>query len=72
MDEIIPGLWIGDLPSALDVQNLKEHNIFSILSAMRGKITIHEVSFTPISVFAAESHGEKTPVDFYSTPNPAG
>lgn len=44
MDEIIPGLWIGDLPSALDVDNLKEHGIFSILSAMRGRVTIHEVS----------------------------
>ncbi|KDQ32112.1 hypothetical protein PLEOSDRAFT_1034159 [Pleurotus ostreatus PC15] len=42
MDEIIPGLWIGDLPSALDVDNLKEHGIFSILSAMRGRVTIHE------------------------------
>lgn len=42
MDEIIPGLWIGDLPSALDVKNLKANKIFSILSAMRGKITIHE------------------------------
>jgi len=44
MDQIIPGLWIGDLPSALNVQMLKEHGIFSILSAMRGRITIHEVS----------------------------
>ncbi|KAL4269137.1 protein-tyrosine-phosphatase [Pleurotus pulmonarius] len=42
MDEIIHGLWIGDLPSALDVDNLKEHGIFSILSAMRGRVTIHE------------------------------
>ncbi|KAL0959580.1 hypothetical protein HGRIS_011290 [Hohenbuehelia grisea] len=42
MDEIIPGLWIGNLPSALDVKTLKENKIFSILSAMRGRITIHE------------------------------
>ncbi|KAJ7599078.1 hypothetical protein C8J56DRAFT_915807 [Mycena floridula] len=42
MDEIIPGLWIGDLPSALDVKSLKDNKIFSILSAMRGKITVHE------------------------------
>ncbi|KDR80052.1 hypothetical protein GALMADRAFT_222955 [Galerina marginata CBS 339.88] len=41
MDEIIPGLWIGDLQSALNVKNLKENGIFSILSAMRGRITIH-------------------------------
>ena len=43
MNEVIPGLWIGDLPSALNVENLKAHNIFSILSAMRGRITINEV-----------------------------
>lgn len=43
MDEIIPGLWIGDLRSALNAGGLKAHGIYSILSAMRGKITIHEV-----------------------------
>jgi dual specificity phosphatase 12 len=43
MDEVVPGVWIGDLQSALDVKGLKERNIFSILTAMRGKITIHAV-----------------------------
>ena len=43
MDEVIPGLWIGDLSSAHDVEKLKAHGIFSILTAMRGKVTIHEV-----------------------------
>lgn len=43
MDEVTPGLWIGDLASAFNVENLKAHNIFSILSAMRGRITINEV-----------------------------
>jgi len=43
MDEVIPGLWIGDLPSALNVEKLKVNNIFSILSAMRGRITVNEV-----------------------------
>ncbi|KAK0212756.1 hypothetical protein DFS33DRAFT_1377223 [Desarmillaria ectypa] len=42
MDEIIPGLWVGDLPSALNVELLKQNHIFSILTAMRGRITIHE------------------------------
>ncbi|KAJ7269685.1 hypothetical protein C8J57DRAFT_318735 [Mycena rebaudengoi] len=42
MDEIIPGLWVGDLPSAKDTPNLKANNIFSILSAMRGRVTINE------------------------------
>lgn len=42
MDEIIPGLWIGDLQCTKNVENLKAHGIFSILTAMRGRITIHE------------------------------
>ncbi|KAJ7118631.1 hypothetical protein C8R43DRAFT_1035569 [Mycena crocata] len=42
MDEIIPGLWVGDLPSATDTQSLKANKIFSILSAMRGRVTINE------------------------------
>ncbi|KAF7360215.1 hypothetical protein MVEN_00750300 [Mycena venus] len=42
MDEVIPGLWVGDLPSAKDTENLKANNIFSILSAMRGRVTISE------------------------------
>lgn len=45
MDEIIPGLWIGDLQSALNAELLKERGIFSILSAMRGRITVREVRF---------------------------
>ncbi|KAJ7468029.1 hypothetical protein FB451DRAFT_1369092 [Mycena latifolia] len=42
MDEIIPGLWVGDLPSATDTATLKANKIFSILSAMRGRVTINE------------------------------
>ncbi|KAF7316499.1 hypothetical protein MIND_00169000 [Mycena indigotica] len=42
MDEIIPGLWVGDLPSATNTANLKANKIFSILSAMRGRVTINE------------------------------
>ena len=43
MNEILPGLWVGDLLSTKDLSLLREHNIHSILSAMRGKIAIHEV-----------------------------
>ncbi|KAL4079485.1 hypothetical protein J3A83DRAFT_4085933 [Scleroderma citrinum] len=41
MDEVVPRLWIGDLPSALDVQGLKAKKIFSVVTAMRGKVTIN-------------------------------
>ena len=43
MDEVIPSLWIGDLASALNTDQLREHNIRSVLSAMRGRVRIHEV-----------------------------
>jgi hypothetical protein len=49
MDEVVPGVWIGDLQSALDVKGLKERNIFSIVTAMRGKVTIHAVRTTSAS-----------------------
>lgn len=43
MDEIIPNLWIGDLRAATDEHLLREHNIHSVLSAMRGRVKVHEV-----------------------------
>ncbi|KAJ2933914.1 hypothetical protein H1R20_g3153, partial [Candolleomyces eurysporus] len=42
MNEVIPGLWIGDLRSALDTQSLKANQIQSVLSAMRGVVRVHE------------------------------
>ncbi|KAI0760066.1 hypothetical protein C8Q74DRAFT_1319312 [Fomes fomentarius] len=42
MDEIVSNLWLGDLPSALDPENLRAHNIRSVLSAMRGRVSINE------------------------------
>ncbi|THV01954.1 hypothetical protein K435DRAFT_792901 [Dendrothele bispora CBS 962.96] len=42
MDQVIPNLWLGGLQAALDTKTLKAHNIFSVLSAMRGKVSIHE------------------------------
>lgn len=47
MDEIVPRLWIGNLPSALDVESLKAKKIFSVVTAMRGRITINAVRPTP-------------------------
>ncbi|EPQ52031.1 hypothetical protein GLOTRDRAFT_80177 [Gloeophyllum trabeum ATCC 11539] len=41
MDEIIPGLWVGDLASALDTEKLREKGIGSVVSAMRGRVSIH-------------------------------
>ena len=54
MDEVSPGLWIGDLPGALDVDNLRARGIFSILSAMR---RIKEVRLS----LTARFHPEERP-----------
>ncbi|KAM5536132.1 hypothetical protein V8D89_010231 [Ganoderma adspersum] len=42
MDEIVPNLWVGDLSSALNTETLRTHNIRSVLTAMRGRVSIHE------------------------------
>ncbi|KAI0066919.1 hypothetical protein BV25DRAFT_1795762 [Artomyces pyxidatus] len=42
MDQVIPGLWVGDLHSAKDAQTLSANNIRSVLTAMRGKVSIQE------------------------------
>jgi hypothetical protein len=47
MDEVTHNLWIGDLSSALDANGLEEKNIHSIVSAMRGRVTLHDVSQIP-------------------------
>ena len=43
MDQILPGLWIGDLHSAKDANALRANNINSILTAMRGRFSLPEV-----------------------------
>jgi dual specificity phosphatase 12 len=43
MDQVLPGLWIGDLHSARDSDTLRANNIRSILTVMRGKFSIHDV-----------------------------
>ena len=44
MDQILPGLWIGDLHSTLkDANTLRANNIHSILTVMRGRVSIPEV-----------------------------
>ncbi len=49
MDQILQGLWIGDLHSAKDANSLRANNIHSILSVMRGRFSIPEVR--PILLF---------------------
>lgn len=43
MDQILPGLWIGDLHSARDANTLAANDVHSILSVMRGRFSTPEV-----------------------------
>ncbi|KAI9465904.1 hypothetical protein BJY52DRAFT_1113303 [Lactarius psammicola] len=42
LDQVTPGLWVGDLHSAKDADSLKANNIQSILTVMRGRLSIPE------------------------------
>ena len=44
MDEIIPRLWVGNIQSAKDTETLRKKGIYSVLTAMRGKVSVNEVS----------------------------
>lgn len=44
MDEVMPRLWIGSIRAVSDVESLRKHNIHSVLSAMRGRVKVAEVS----------------------------
>lgn len=43
MDEVLPGLWIGDLNAATNEALLREKSIHSVLSVMRGKVDVARV-----------------------------
>ena len=43
MDQVIENLWLGNLASTADVESLKENNIHSILSVMRGRVVVQAV-----------------------------
>lgn len=43
LDQVLPGLWVGDLHSAGDADTLKANNIQSILTVMRGSLSVPEV-----------------------------
>jgi len=66
MDEIIPNLWIGDLQAAQDVETLKSNGIFSVLSAMRGRVRINEV----IGIIGLAEHRSESIADIYKAPDP--
>jgi dual specificity phosphatase 12 len=43
MDQVLPGLWIGDLHSAKDANTLIANNVQCILTVMRGRFSIPDV-----------------------------
>lgn len=44
MDQVVENLWLGDITSIMDVESLKNNNILSILSVVRGAVVIQGVS----------------------------
>ncbi|KAJ3501079.1 hypothetical protein NMY22_g19046 [Coprinellus aureogranulatus] len=42
MNEIVPNLWLGDLLSALNMKILRKKGVGSVLSVMRGRVSVHE------------------------------
>ena len=49
MDEIISNLWVGSIRAVSDVEALRQHNIHSVLSAMRGRVNLAE-TFTHFQI----------------------
>ncbi|KAI0761117.1 protein-tyrosine phosphatase-like protein [Irpex lacteus] len=49
MSEVVPGLWLGSLENAQDTESLKQKNIHSILTVMRGTVNIKE-TFTRLQI----------------------
>jgi hypothetical protein len=45
ISEIVPNLWLGDIRNAVDTNLLRQRNIRSVLSAMRGTVKIEEVEW---------------------------
>ncbi|KAL1946227.1 hypothetical protein VTO73DRAFT_15354 [Trametes versicolor] len=41
MDEVLHNLWVGDLPGALDTEKLRAQKIRSVLTASRGRLSVH-------------------------------
>ena len=48
LSEIIPNLWLGDLHTAKNSELLKQNNIRSVVTVMRGHFSIAEVRVYPI------------------------
>uniref|UniRef100_D8QE41 protein-tyrosine-phosphatase n=1 Tax=Schizophyllum commune (strain H4-8 / FGSC 9210) TaxID=578458 RepID=D8QE41_SCHCM len=42
LTQIVPNLYLGDLPTAQNVELLKTHKIYSVFTAMRGRVRINE------------------------------
>jgi hypothetical protein len=62
MDQVIQNLWLGDISSVLDVENLEKNNIHSILSAMRGRVRVQAVR---VSHKAARGYILISPADLH-------
>lgn len=69
MNEVIPNLWLGDLRSAQNTEKLRQNNIHSILSAMRGKVVVAEVCILNATIYRRHRDELINVVDFQSASN---
>lgn len=44
MDEVVENLWVGDFGAATSLELLEEAGVKYVVSCMRGKVRVHEVS----------------------------
>jgi hypothetical protein len=44
MDEVIENLWVGDFGAATSLDLLEQAGVKYVVSCMRGKVQVHEVS----------------------------
>ena len=62
MDEIVAGLWLGDILAATNESLLREKDVHSVLSVMRGKVDVPRVcnSFFRLYVYLKYAVGDET------------
>jgi hypothetical protein len=50
MDEVIDNLWVGDFGAATSIELLEQAGVKYVVSCMRGKVRVHEVSSWPTKI----------------------
>jgi hypothetical protein len=57
MDEIVKGLWVGDLSAVTATHLLEKNNIKSIISVMRGRVKVGDPVGSTLPYSSNRPHG---------------